>query len=128
MTAAMPNGMTFIPKGRNVGIPNAPKGMKVLDAQRTAQLMGRRSPTFNYGVGYANGVGRIKLPAYSPESSAYAYRSSSTNTNNYSPSFTLNMSGTVDRTTERTIKKWVQEAFEEIFEYMSRTSPRVQEV
>lgn len=213
----MPNGMTFIPKGRNVGIPNAPKGMKVLDAQRTAQLMGRRSPTFNYeegtgwdifdffddagglvskviekfvskwdsnakkgtpskglmqvidptfnayarsgynkniydpisnilasvryarsrygslakayrGVGYANGVGRIKLPAYSPESSASAYRSSSTNTNNYSPSFTLNMSGTVDRTTERTIKKWVQEALEEIFESMSRTSPRVQEV
>lgn len=150
----MPNGITFIPKGRNVGIPNAPKGMKVLDAQRTAQLMGRRSPTFNYGegisnilasvrytrsrydsiskdyrgVGYANGVGIIKLPAYSPESSASVYRSSSTNTNNYSPSFTLNMSGTVDRTTERTIKKWVQEALEEIFESMSRTSPRVQEV
>lgn len=47
----MPNGMTFIPKGRNVGIPNAPKGMKVLDAQRTAQLMGRSSPTFNYKEG-----------------------------------------------------------------------------
>ncbi len=49
----MPNGRTFIPKGRNVGIPNAPKGMKVLDAQRTAQLMGRSSPTFNYegGIG-----------------------------------------------------------------------------
>lgn len=47
----MPNGYTFIPKGRNVGIPNAPKGMKVLDAQRTAKLMGKSSPTFNYEEG-----------------------------------------------------------------------------
>ena len=302
----MPNGNTFIPKGRNVGIPNAPKGMKVLDAQRTAQLMGRRSPTFNYkegtgwsvfdffddedglvgkiikkfvnfkenaglaldigkslinkakeavkdwikglfnifggksadsydsakgvdqwkstvtqalkmeksysadnvkrtlyqmktesggnprainlwdsnakkgtpskglmqvidptfksyarkgyakdiydplsnilasvryaksrygslanayqGHGYAGGIGipRIVLPAYSPASSAPVSSSSSTN-NNYSPSFTLNMSGTVDRTTERTIKKWVREALDEVFDSMSRTNPKLQE-
>ena len=47
----MPNGATFIPRGRNVMLPNAPKGMKVLDADRTAQLMGRKSPTFNYADG-----------------------------------------------------------------------------
>ena len=34
----MPNGHTFIPRGRNVLIPNAPKGMKVLSANRTARL------------------------------------------------------------------------------------------
>lgn len=47
----MPNGSTFIPKGKNVGIPNAPKGMRVLDAQRTAQLMGKSGPTFHYENG-----------------------------------------------------------------------------
>ncbi len=56
----MPNGNAFIPKGRNVFIPNAPKGMKVLPADRTAQLMGKKSPTFNY----ANGIGDIDLWSY----------------------------------------------------------------
>ena len=304
----MPNGFTFIPRGRNVGIPNAPKGMKVLDAQRTAQLMGRNSPTFHYkegsgwldnvfdffddagglvgkviekyvsfkgmgglaldvgkgiiktaktemvdwvkglfdkfggkslasynpskgveqwrstvvnalkmeglhsaenvkrtlyqmqtesggnpkainrwdsnakkgtpskglmqvidptfqsyarkgynkniydpmsnilasvryatsrygslakayrGVGYENGIGTVRLPYYSPERTAYASTSTNTSNNHYAPSFTLNMSGTVDRTTERTIKKWVMEAIEEMFDSMSRTSPRLTEV
>lgn len=49
----MPNGHTFIPRGRNVLLPNAPKGMKVLDAERTARLFGKGSPTFRY----ANGTG-----------------------------------------------------------------------
>jgi SLT domain-containing protein len=50
----MPNGYTFIPKGRNVYLPNAPKGMKVLDAKKTAQIMGKNSPTFHYkdGIGF----------------------------------------------------------------------------
>lgn len=47
----MPNGNAFIPKGRNVFIPNAPKGMKVLNAQDTANVMGRKSPTFKYANG-----------------------------------------------------------------------------
>ena len=150
----MPNGMTFIPQGRNVGIPNAPKGMKVLDAQRTAQLMGKTSPTFHYradsgrwmndirnicrpmsdfrssvnkGVSYAGGVGTIQLPAYTPAASV-PVSGSSTTSNNYAPSFTLNLSGTVDRTTERTVKKWVREAMEEMFDSMSRTNPRLTEV
>ena len=56
----MPNGMSFIPKGRNVMLPNAPKGMKVLDAQRTAKLMGKSSPTFKY----ADGIGSFDVFGY----------------------------------------------------------------
>ncbi len=47
----MPNGRTFIPNGRNVLMPNAPKGMKVLSAENTAKLLGRGSPTFRYAEG-----------------------------------------------------------------------------
>lgn len=50
----MPNGNTFIPKGKNVFLPNAPKGMKVLPAEQTAQLMGKTSPTFRYAEGTGN--------------------------------------------------------------------------
>ena len=50
----MPNGNSFIPQGRNVFIPNAPKGMKVLNAENTAKLMGRKSPTFKYSDGNIN--------------------------------------------------------------------------
>lgn len=56
----MPNGRTFIPNGRNVFMPNAPKGMKVLSAERTARLMGRKSPTFHY----AEGTGKIDIWDY----------------------------------------------------------------
>ena len=56
----MPNGKTFIPNGKNVFIPNAPRGMKVLTAEQTAQLMGKRSPTFNY----ADGTGDIDIYSY----------------------------------------------------------------
>lgn len=50
----MPNGQSFIPKGRNVLIPNAPKGMKVLPAKQTANLAGKSTPTFRYkdGTGF----------------------------------------------------------------------------
>ncbi|MCD8090109.1 MAG: transglycosylase SLT domain-containing protein [Clostridiales bacterium] len=47
----MPNGDSFIPAGRDIFIPNAPKGMKVLSAEDTAALMGRKTPTFKYGEG-----------------------------------------------------------------------------
>ena len=56
----MPNGRTFIPNGRNVFIPNAPQGMKVLSAERTAALFGKKSPTFRY----ADGVGDIDVWSY----------------------------------------------------------------
>lgn len=47
----MPNGNAFIPRGRDVFIPNAPKGMKVLSAEDTAHLLGKKSPTFRYADG-----------------------------------------------------------------------------
>lgn len=47
----MPNGQAFIPKGKNVLIPNAPKGMHVLNAEDTANAMGKNSPTFAYKKG-----------------------------------------------------------------------------
>lgn len=56
----MPNGKLFIPNGRNVFIPNAPKGMKVLSAEKTASLFGKKSPTYNY----AEGTGNIDLWSY----------------------------------------------------------------
>ena len=56
----MPNGNAFIPKGRDVLIPNAPVGMKVLPADRTAQLLGKSAPTFNY----AKGIGDIDVWSY----------------------------------------------------------------
>lgn len=56
----MPNGRTFIPQGRNVFIPNAPTGMKVLPAEQTAKLLGRKTPTFRY----ANGTGDIDIWNY----------------------------------------------------------------
>ena len=56
----MPNGKTFIPQGKNVFIPNAPKGMKVLPAEQTAGLMGKKSPTFHY----ANGTGDLDIWSY----------------------------------------------------------------
>lgn len=79
------------------------------------------------GVGYANGVGTVRLPVYSPGSSVPVRSSTSTSTS-YSPSFNLTMQGTVDRTTERTIKRWVKEAMDEVFDSISRTSPRMTEV
>ena len=56
----MPNGYTFIPKGRNVLLPNAPKGMKVMSAEQTAKLFGRSAPTFRY----ADGTGDIDVWGY----------------------------------------------------------------
>lgn len=47
----MPNGQSFIPRGRNVLIPNAPKGMHVLNAQDTANALGKSRPTFAYKNG-----------------------------------------------------------------------------
>lgn len=82
---------------------------------KAGQMMGVNTPS-------------VSLPSYNPSSSVTNNRSSSQTNNNYSPSFTLNMNGTVDRTTERTIKRWVQEALEDVFDSMSRTSPRLTEV
>lgn len=43
-----PNGKSFVPEGRNVFIPNAPKGTKVLKASLTKPLI----PKYEKGIGY----------------------------------------------------------------------------
>ncbi|MFC0232755.1 phage tail tape measure protein [Vagococcus entomophilus] len=46
-----PDGQAFIPKGKNVFIPNMPKGTRVYNAEQTANIMGRKGPTFRYKNG-----------------------------------------------------------------------------
>lgn len=70
----------------------------------------------------------VSLPSYSPGSAVTSSSSTSTENNNYSPQFTLNLSGTVDRTTQRTVKNWIKEALQETFDGMGRTNPRLTEV
>ena len=75
-------------------------------------------------------VGELSLPysgRYTPGNTT-STSTSSEEVNNYAPSFTLNMNGTVDRTTERTIKNWIREALQDTFDSMGRTAPRVTEV
>lgn len=43
-----PNGKSFVPEGRNIFIPNAPKGTKVLKAALTKSLI----PRYEKGIGY----------------------------------------------------------------------------
>lgn len=45
---SFPNGKSFVPEGRNVLIPNAPKGTKVLKAALTKRLI----PKYEKGIGY----------------------------------------------------------------------------
>lgn len=91
-----------------------------------------------YGKGLVNGAdnslasvraasGRLSGAMYTPRERVSG-GSSSSETNNYSPQFTLNLSGTVDRTTERTVKKWIREALQDTFDGMGRTNPRLTEV
>lgn len=70
----------------------------------------------------------VSLPSYSPGSAVTSSSSTNTENNNYSPQFTLNLSGTVDRTTQRTVKNWIKEALQETFDGMGRTNPRLTEV
>ncbi|EDP68573.1 hypothetical protein CAT7_04884 [Carnobacterium sp. AT7] len=43
-----PNGRSFVPEGRNILIPNAPRGTKVLKAALTKRLI----PKYEKGIGY----------------------------------------------------------------------------
>lgn len=56
-----PNGTSFLPKGRNVFLPDMPAGTKVLSAMKTKQMFSN----------YANGIGTIDtenlLPRFSME-------------------------------------------------------------
>ena len=65
---------------------------------------------------------------YQPGTSGSKGKQSYSENNTYAPSFTLNYTGTTDRTAERIIKKWVSEALNDTFDSMGRTSPRLTEV
>lgn len=114
----MPSGRAFIPNGRNVFLPNAPKGMQVFDAESTAKLFGKTAPTFRYASGTS--------PNYTPSSMV---RNTTTETNTYAPTFNLTISGTSDdRAMERKVKQWIRESMNEAFSSMARKAPRLQEV
>ena len=116
----MPNGNSFIPRGKNVFIPNAPVGMKVLSAENTARLFGRTSATFNY-ASYANGVGTI----YTPESDSNVKSTSAVEYNTYSPHFEINISGTNDdRAMARKVKRWIAEAWDEMLDDLNSKHPQ----
>lgn len=67
-------------------------------------------------------------PSYAPGTTTSNVSSSVYETNTYSPSFTLNFTGTTDRAAERIIKQWVKDALNDTFDSMGRTSPRLTEV
>ncbi|WP_197052268.1 tape measure protein [Tetragenococcus muriaticus] len=46
-----PNGNAFIPKGKNVMLPNMPRGTHVLNAQDTADAYGNGKPKYHYAFG-----------------------------------------------------------------------------
>lgn len=77
-------------------------------------------------------VGRTsseKANAYTPEKSAVASSSVRSETNYYSPQFTLNIEGgSGDRDTERKVRQWIKEGLRESFESMGRRNPRLTEV
>lgn len=106
----MPNGNTFIPSGRNVFLPNAPKGMKVLSAERTAQIMGRMSPTYNY----AKGTGKLDAWDYidNPKGLVERIRKSAQQSGNGFNSSMRN--GVVNTVTGKSMTSWLKKKFDEM--------------
>lgn len=105
----MPNGRTFIPQGRNVFIPNAPKGMKVLPADQTARLMGKKSSTFRY----ANGIGNIDLWSYMDNANGLVNKiSESINYSNMS-GLSLHIGKGMVSTITSKMSAWVDKIFDE---------------
>ena len=105
----MPNGNTFIPKGRNVLIPNAPKGMKVLPAESTAQVMGKGSPTFSY----ADGTGDIDIWSYFDNASGLVSKISEGIKYSDMSGFVLNAGKGMVSTFAGAMAGWVEKLFEE---------------
>ncbi len=65
---------------------------------------------------------------YTPSSSSIS-NTSSNQTNNFNPQFTLNMNGaSATETNKRKIKQWVKESIQETFESMERINPNLCEV
>lgn len=105
----MPNGRTFIPNGRNVFIPNAPKGMKVLPASQTARLMGKHSPTFRY----AEGIGDIDIWSYFDNASGLISKLTSGISYDGMSGFARNLGQGMVSTFSGAMTSWVKKLFEE---------------
>lgn len=105
----MPNGNAFIPNGKNIFIPNAPKGMKVLPADRTAQLMGHNSPTFNY----AKGIGDIDLWSYYDNESGLVSKIAESVSYDGMSGFVLNVGKGMVSTFTGEMSAWIKKLFDE---------------
>ncbi len=105
----MPNGYSFIPRGRNVLIPNAPKGMKVLPAEQTAQLMGRKSTTFRY----ADGIGNIDIWSFIDNSKGLVEKIGETISYEGMSAFASNVGKGIVSTFSGEMPKWIDKLFNE---------------
>lgn len=105
----MPNGRMFIPNGRNVFLPNAPKGMKVLPAEQTARVMGRKSPTFNY----ADGIGDIDIWSFYGNSKGLVDAITKQISYKGMTAFSSNLGGSMVSTFAGEMPAWVDKLFEE---------------
>lgn len=105
----MPNGRMFIPNGRNVFLPNAPKGMKVLPADRTAQLLGRNSPTFRY----ADGIGDLDVWSYYDNSKGLVNKLKENISYDGMSGFASNVGKSMVSTFASEMPAWIDKLFEE---------------
>ena len=105
----MPNGRTFIPSGRNVFLPNAPKGMKVLPAEQTARLMGKKNPTYHY----AKGIGDIDLWSYIDNASGLASKISDSVSYSGMSGYALNLGKGMVSTFTGEMTGWIEKLFDE---------------
>lgn len=105
----MPNGRMFIPNGRNVFLPNAPRGMKVLPAEQTARLMGRNSPSFRY----ADGIGNIDIWSYYDNAKGLVNKISEGISYEGMSSFASNVGKGMVSTFKGEMSAWVDKLFEE---------------
>ena len=105
----MPNGNTFVPNGRNVFIPNAPKGMKVLPAEQTANLMGKKTPTFRY----EKGVGNIDIWNYIDNEKGLVDEISKTIKYDGMDGFSMNLGKSMVTTFSGEMTAWIKKLFEE---------------
>ena len=105
----MPNGKTFIPQGKNVFIPNAPKGMKVLPAEQTAGLMGKKTPTFHY----ANGTGDLDIWSYIDNTDGLVEQIKKSVSYEGLSGFALDASKSMVATITSQMSGWVKKQFDE---------------
>lgn len=105
----MPNGRMFIPQGRNVFLPNAPVGMKVLPAEQTAKLLGKKTPSFHY----ASGIGDIDLYSYFDNASGLVEELKKTVSYKGMSGFALHAGQAMVSTITGQMESWIEGLFDE---------------